>query len=65
MAEYKPPKEKPHTESCPFCGGEPLINGFEILIRYYVKCRGCGATSDEFGTVEEAVAAWNARRTDA
>ena len=59
--KYEPPKEKPYTKNCPFCGGSASIHGFQVLIKYYVRCSGCGVMTGEFGTVEEAVSIWNRR----
>lgn len=49
-------------KTCPFCG-DPACNVATISKRYYVRCFGCGATSNTCISLEEAVINWN-RRVD-
>ena len=56
------------TKPCPFCGETDLYK-FEYPFRRkpglrgcFVKCKGCGATSGNFETVEDAMNAWNTRK---
>jgi len=64
MSELKP---------CPFCGGEQAIKtryigygspGLGSHDEYRVVCKECRASSDEYKSEAEAIAAWN-RRSDA
>ena len=61
MAELKP---------CPFCGSGD-IGLWESHSRFttwnnvhFVQCNACGATSDAFPSIEEAIKAWNRRTYD-
>jgi Lar family restriction alleviation protein len=58
---------------CPFCGGEQVIKaryigygslGLGSHDEYRVVCQECRASSDEYRSEAEAIAAWN-RRVDA
>ena len=55
-------------KECPFCGSEEIrvidrINVSNGLNSYYhVKCRGCGASSDEYKSQYDAIMAWNRRK---
>lgn len=47
---------------CPFCGGEPQIDG-DSDRGYYVICDGCGVVTSEYGCLQKADAwtKWNQR----
>jgi Lar family restriction alleviation protein len=58
---------------CPFCGGEAgtqfddepyyyCYHGSKGL--YYAGCKKCGASSRNYNTEEEAIAAWNKRKKE-
>ena len=42
---------------CPFCGDDANI----VTGNTWVHCMGCGAETDYYDTVEEAIEAWNRR----
>ena len=45
---------------CPFCGGE--ARHVEPFWRHNeVRCTACGAETDTYDTMNEAIAAWNCR----
>ena len=46
---------EPKPLPCPFCGGEPTETYYD---GHYI---GCGCTSKEGSTLDEALAAWNTR----
>ena len=55
---------------CPFCGGTDM---FRFVYPYrrkpglrgcYVRCNGCGATSGNYETIEDAEKAWNERKEE-
>lgn len=47
---------------CPFCGGVPLLMGFNAP-EFWVSCVriGCKAGTEAFGSKDRAIAAWNTR----
>ncbi|MCK9615762.1 MAG: Lar family restriction alleviation protein [Candidatus Omnitrophica bacterium] len=45
---------------CPFCGFSRLLEHDEPY-RSYVECGWCGARTDEYYNLEEALCAWNRR----
>lgn len=47
---------------CPFCAGEARIFGMKTMS--LVGCTSCGCVTAVFGTVDEAVEAWNRRVND-
>ena len=55
---------------CPFCGNhlydEEANNIFsgQDTLRYSIHCYKCGARTDYFSTVFQAVNAWNMRAND-
>lgn len=54
-------------DRCPFCGGrarvEPVGAWYETL-KYKVRCLECLASSANYDSREEAIAAWNRRYCD-
>lgn len=57
-------------KKCPFCGGIGTMKtryigygsiGLGSHDEYRVACKECRASSDEYRTEEEAIAAWNRR----
>jgi Lar family restriction alleviation protein len=60
----------PELKPCPFCGNEAEMEsryigygslGLGAHDWYTVKCKSCRGKSDEYGTEEAAIAAWNKR----
>lgn len=56
------------AKPCPFCGGRDLYR-FQYPFKRkpgirgcYIKCNGCGASSGNYETVEDALTAWNERK---
>lgn len=54
--------------ACPFCGGDDMFT-FQYpykrkpgLRGCYVRCKTCGASSGNYETIEDAIAAWNKRK---
>lgn len=56
------------AKPCPFCGSDDLYSFDYPFTRKpgirgcFVKCRGCGAESGKYETVEDALKAWNERK---
>lgn len=49
---------------CPFCGSRADIRhtfGCTYPGCYFVMCRGCGMSSDNYSSSEKALTAWNNR----
>jgi len=54
-------------KKCPFCGAEEIhvidridtSNGLSNF--YHVKCKECGASTNEFRSQFDAIVAWNRR----
>ena len=44
---------------CPFCGGEAAL-AYGVYDRW-IFCKKCGASTKQYETNEEAIAAWNTR----
>lgn len=49
---------------CPFCGGEAVAMHIANFNWHSVMCDSCMAETMDYGTDEEAVAAWNTRAAD-
>ena len=47
-------------ERCPFCGGEPVLKGYEE-IEYFVQCEICGMSSMLSEDKEMVIRFWNRR----
>lgn len=47
---------------CPFCGGKAKMRVTGGIIRYFVKCCSCGATTRWMTGVVKAKEAWNTRK---
>ena len=61
----------PKLKHCPFCGSSPIALqvGEDKGKQYQVVCPwtddgGCGASSGFYGTLNEAIDAWNRRAAD-
>lgn len=66
----------PELKHCPFCGGSPIalqVGEDKDGKQYQVICPwpwtdhedgGCGASSGFYGTLSEAIDAWNRRSND-
>lgn len=56
MEELKP---------CPFCGGKAaigtLFHSRDNIVKYTMKCSGCGVLTPLYKTKQEARKAWNRR----
>lgn len=48
-------------KSCPFCNGKAKSDNSDTCAAAWIKCNECGAESQPFARVEEAMAAWNTR----
>jgi Lar family restriction alleviation protein len=48
---------------CPFCGHKAELYDATPHLNW-AHCLGCGAETDEYDTMAEAVAAWNRRAGD-
>ena len=48
---------------CPFCGQPPNVMDAdkEDILLFETVCSHCGASSDNYDTIEEAITAWNTR----
>lgn len=56
-----------NLKPCPFCGGKEFTYGEVVYAydsKYYVFCKGCGATGQAKGTKAAARNVWN-KRVDA
>lgn len=53
----------PTLKPCPFCGSESIkkIGAGDGLCYSYVECSQCGASTDGYIGIENAVAGWNRR----
>lgn len=49
-------------KSCPFCGGKPHVENVPGRIR--IVCGACGAGTDTFSCVGDAVSMWDMREHD-
>ena len=51
-------------EPCPFCGGEAILRGHQAP-EFWIACNGmgCKASTEGFGGMGRAIAAWNTRAT--
>ena len=47
--------------SCPFCGGR-AEKEWGISSIFWIKCTGCGVEGSQYGSLEEAIKAWNTRK---
>lgn len=52
--------DKMELKSCPFCGGEAELTGFNAP-EYWVWCPTCKASTDAHTGMTNAVEAWNTR----
>ena len=55
-------------EPCPFCGGNPEVDTFDItqgykIYVYNIQCPKCNSSSDSYSSYDKAVRAWNNRAT--
>jgi Lar family restriction alleviation protein len=49
---------------CPFCGGHSKLKHISFC-QYSVECLECNATTDRYGSVENACIVWNRRHVPA
>lgn len=55
----------PKLKPCPFCGWEVIWKYETNDYEFKCKCSKCGASSDSYGKLQEAIEAWNRRVSNA
>lgn len=60
--------EKVGLKPCPFCGGKAaigtLFHSCDNMVKYTIKCSGCGVLTPLLKTKKKARKAWNRRKDD-